>query len=181
MSEENFKPEESGRSRQCFAGFFDSKQWSYTPAADRPVIHLNFTGDNARWQCVAIADPKAAHLIFLSQLPCRVPVNRRAQVAELFTRINWGLTHGCFELDVDSSEVRCRTSQPLPSPEIHPDFVAELVFSNLWAVDHFFGTIMTVVYTRVTPRAALAALEAAPRPALPKKSPASPKPRFELN
>jgi hypothetical protein len=171
MSEENFKPEESGRSLQCFAGFFDSKQWAYTPAPDRPVIHLNFTGDNARWQCVAIADPKNAHLIFMSQLPCRVPVTRRAQVTELFTRINWGLTHGCFELDADSGEVRFRTSQPLPSPEIHPDFVGELVFSNLWAVDNFYGAIMQVVYADVSPKIAL-------QPAVVGKTAPS---RFQLN
>ena len=155
MSEENIKPEESRRSLQCFAGFFDSKQWSYTSVADRPVINLNFTGDNARWQCVAIADPKDAHLIFMSQLPCRVPVTRRAQVAELFTRINWGPTHGCFELNLETGEARCRTSQPLPSPEIHPDFVGELVFSNLWAVDNFYAAIMQVVYAGVPPKTAL--------------------------
>jgi hypothetical protein len=182
MNEENFKPEEC-RSLQRFAEFFDSKQWSYTPAAERPLIRLNFTGDNARWECAAIADPKDAHLVFISLLPCRVPSNRRAQVSDLFARFNWGLTHGCFELNVETGEARCRTSQPLPSPEIHHDFIAELVFSNLWAVDHFFGTIMSVVYTRTTPRAALNALVAAAKSSAPKplSSDKKNKARFELN
>jgi hypothetical protein len=181
MNNESFNPGGEDGLINRVAEFFDSKQWSYDRVADMPVIHLCFSGESARWQCVAIADPKAPHLVFMSLLPCRVPPNRRAQLAELFARINWGLTHGCFELNADSGEVRLRTSLSLPSPEVSLDLIGELVFSNLWAADHFFGVIMQVVYTKIAPRRALAALKDSLKTKPKAAKPIDQQRRFELN
>jgi len=182
MGDECFNPGGEDGLIDRVAEFFDCKQWSYDRVADMPVIRLSFSGESACWQCVAIADPKAPHLVFMSLLPCRVPPARRAQLADLFSRLNWGLTHGCFEVNMDTGEPRLRTSQPLPSPEVSLELISELVGSNLWAVDHFFGTIMKVVYTKTSPKMALATLQDAAKP----KAAKQPKPidkqrRFEMN
>ena len=55
-------------------------------------------------------------------------------------------------------------------------------FANLWAVDRFFGVIVKVVYTKTSPKMALAMLQDAAKP----KAAKQPKPidkqrRFELN
>ena len=168
---------------ESFAEFFASKGWTYSRDTEKPVINLGFTGENGRWQCLAVAGPKDSHLLFMSLLPCRVAPNRRPQVAELISRINWGLPHGCFEMDFKDGEVRFRTSLILQSPEVPLEQVGDLVFSNLWAADHFFGTLMQVTYTKATPRNALAALADASKPAATSsmEPPSDHKRRFELN
>jgi hypothetical protein len=135
--------------------FFNKQGWFYNQASDKPVIHTGFTGDNGRWNCVAVVGPQDEHLLFLSLVPCKAVPARRAACAELLTRINFGLTHGCFEMDFDDGEVRYRTSVPLESAEVSPELVEHLVFSNLCTVDRFFGTIMKVLYADASPRTAL--------------------------
>lgn len=156
---------------ESFTEFFDKQGWSYHQCSVRPVIHTGFTGDNGRWNCVAIAGPKDEHLLFLSLLPCKAIPTRRAACAELLTRINFGLTHGCFEMDFEDGEIRFRTSVPLASAEVSPELVEHLVFSNLCTVDRFFGAIMKVIYAEVSPKSAMNPLKA--------KKPSTS--RFELN
>lgn len=156
---------------ESFTEFFNKQGWSYNQASDRPVIHTGFTGDNGRWNCVAIAGPHDEHLLFLSLLPCKATPERRAACAELLTRINFGLTHGCFEMDFADGEVRYRTSAPLASAEASPELVEHLVFSNLCTVDRFFGVIMKVIYAGVSPASAMNPVKA--------KRPSTS--RFELN
>lgn len=154
---------------ESFTEFFDKQGWSYSQANDRPVIHTGFTGDNGRWNCVAIAGPQNEHLLFLSLLPCRATPARKVACAELLTRINFGLTHGCFEMDFEDGEVRFRTSVPLTG-DVPPELVEHLVFSNLCTVDRFFGAIMKVLYADAAPKTVL-------RPAAETPSHS----RFELN
>jgi len=154
-----------------FIEFFDKQGWSYHKVEDKPVIRTGFTGDNGQWQCVAIAGPKDEHLMFLSLLPCQASRSRRKATAELLTRINYGLNQGCFEMDLDDGEIRFRTTLSLASPEAPSELVEHLVFSNLSIVDHFFATIMQVLYAGTSPKAALK-----------KKDPQiSSEPRFQLN
>jgi hypothetical protein len=155
---------------ESFTEFLDKQGWSFSQASDRPVIHTGFTGDNGRWNCVAIAGPQDEHLLFLSLLPCKATPARRAACAELLTRINFGLTHGCFEMDFEDGEIRFRTSVALTG-DVPSELVENLVFSNLCTVDRFFGAIMKVLYAEVSPKSALS-------PATRKKPSTS---RFELN
>jgi hypothetical protein len=140
---------------QSFAEFFNKQERSYSQASDKPVVHTGFTGDNGRWNCVALAGSQDEHLIFLSLLPCRAALAQRAACAELLAPINSGLTHGCFEMDFEDGEIRYRTSLPLASADVLPELVESVVFSNLCTVDRFFGPIMKVLYAEVSPRAAL--------------------------
>ena len=153
-----------------FIEYFDKQGWGYTQASDKPVIRTGFTGDNGQWLCVASAGPKDEYLMFLSLLPCKAQSQSRATCAELLTRINYGLSHGCFEMDVEDGELRFRTTLPLVSPSVSPELVEHLVFSNLCIVDRFFAAIMKVLYAGVPPKAAL-------------ETPASsaPTPRLQLN
>jgi hypothetical protein len=138
-----------------FAEFFNQRGWGYNQNPTKPVIHTGFSGDNGRWQCVAVAGPEDKHLLFLSLLPSKATSNRRAACAELLTRINFGLALGCFEMDFEDGEIRFRTSIPLVSEDVSPEMVEHLVFSNLSTVDRFFGAIMSVIHADVSPKAAL--------------------------
>jgi hypothetical protein len=154
---------------ELFADSFNKQGRPYNQASDRPVIHTEFKGDNGRWNCVVVTRFQHEHLLFLSLLPCRATPARKAACAELLTRINFGLTHGCSEMDFEDGEIRFRTSVP-STDEVPSELIEHLAFSNLWTVDRFFGTIMKVLYTDAAPKAAL-------KPAEKKAS----RSRFELN
>jgi len=156
---------------ELFAEFFNQHGWSYNQASDNPVIHTGITGHNGRWRCVVDACPQDGHMLFLSLLPCTAVPNRRAACAELLTRINSAIKHGCFLMDFEDGEIGFRTSLPPAALEASPELVEYLVFSNLCTVDRFFAAIMKVLYADVSPKAALQP-EMAETPSTP---------RFELN
>ena len=169
----NDEPENSASGSEAinrFIEFFEKQGWGYTKESKAPVVRTSFSGKNGEWLCVAVAGAEDDHLLFLSLLPCKVPPARRPASAELLTRINYGLNQGCFEMDFEDGEVRFRTTLPLASPDASPELVEHLVFTNLFAVDHFFGAIMQVLYAGVSPKDALATTS----------SPA-PTPRLQLN
>lgn len=77
---------------------------------DEGWVSTTAFGTNGSWLVVgqAYAAPPAAAVYGV--LPARVPVERRPAVAELLTRINYGLILGNFELDLDDGEVRFKAS-----------------------------------------------------------------------
>ncbi len=149
----------------------EKNQWTYNLEADKPVIHTGVTGKSGQWKCAAVVGGNGEHVLFLSIFPGIVPANRRAACSELLNRINFGLTHGCFELDFDDGEIRYRTCVPVLEGQLAPQAVEYLVFTNLFAVDRFFASIMKVVFADISPKEAL-------RPA--NTHPAT-QARFELN
>ena len=67
-------------------------------------------GSNGAWLLVGQAyDARDAAAIY-GVVPERVPADRRAAMAELLTRINFGLILGNFELDLDDGEIRFKAS-----------------------------------------------------------------------
>lgn len=67
-------------------------------------------GANGGWLLVGQAFQAQNTAAIYGVLPERVPAERRAAVAELLTRINYGLILGNFELDLDDGEVRFKAS-----------------------------------------------------------------------
>ena len=162
---------------QQFTEFFEKHKWNYHQHEDKPIIHTHFFGDSGRWMGVAIVREEKPDISFLSLFPSRAPVERRAAVAELLTRLNYGLIHGSFQMDMEDGEIRFETSQFAPELEVTPEHVEHLIFVNVGTMDAQYDAIMKVIHGGVSPKAALAKQERKP------KKPKAPrtKPRFELN
>lgn len=124
---------------------------------DRPVIQSMVTGNSGRWPCIAIADSDNTHLIFMSMFPVNVPPEKRSAVAELFTRLNYSLNHGCYELDLEDGEAHLRTSIPVFSGEVAEGMLHFPVCLNFCIFDKYFGAIMKVLYSDTSPKDALKA------------------------
>jgi hypothetical protein len=154
-----------------FTEFFDKQEWTYCAHGEKPVIKTEVTGENGRWPCLAVAEEEGENIAFLSYFPSRAPANQRVASAELLTRINLDLKHGCFELDFESGDIRFRTSLSLTPDEVTPAMLERLVFMNLFTVDHYYGAIMKVLHAGLSPQEALKK---------PEEKPVT-EPRFEFN
>lgn len=159
---------------QQFSAFFEKHEWSFHQHADKPVLHTHFVGKKGRWQCVAVAREEDEVIVFLSLFPSMSPVNRRAACAELLTRLNYGLKHGSFQMDMEDGEIRFATSLMTITKEVSLDDVERLVFVNVSTMDDWYDAIMKVIHGGVSPEMAVARKEKQPKALLPK-------PRFEMN
>jgi hypothetical protein len=135
--------------------FFKSQSWEYKEDDARPVVYTGVNGENGQWRCVASAGRDNEHLVFVSILPVQAPLKKRSACAELLTRINYDLLHGCFEMDFEDGEIRFRTSIGALDAPIAPKQVEHLISTNLLTMDRYIGTIMRVLFTSEQPHEAL--------------------------
>jgi Uncharacterized conserved protein len=135
--------------------FFKAHDWDYKEDNGRPVIYTGVNGENAQLRCLASAGENNEHLVFISIFPVQAPPKKRARCAELLTRINYDLIHGCFEMDFEDGEIRFRTSIGALDLPIAPKQVEHLIFTNLSTMDRYIAPIMRVLYTSERPDDAL--------------------------
>ena len=141
------------------ARFFADSDWPFEQAADRPLLKLEFDGENATFTCYARAIVEKDAFVFYAIFPEAVPVERRQAVAELLTRLNYALTIGNFELDFEDGEVRYRASVDVEETELTPELIKPLAAAAVLNMDYYLPGIRAVANAESTPLEAFAALE----------------------
>jgi hypothetical protein len=98
-------------------------------------------------------------LLFLG---CRVPEEKRQAAAELFTRINYGLQIGCFEMDFSDGEIRYRTGLDVSGGELAPEMVESVMSATVSTVERYHPAIMSFLWSDMEAEDAVAMIEARP-------------------
>ena len=150
---------------------FKNHEWNFTQDEERPILHMGFSGDNGEWRCAAALERDESQFAFYSILPAKATVEARPAVAELVTRINYGLFTGGFEMDWGDGEIRMKTSVLLYGEELPDEMIHQVVGRNLTIMDEYFPAFMKVLYLGVTPVDAIRKAEDRQEA----------RPRFELN
>jgi len=139
--------------------FFREDQWDFQQIDDKPVMRAGFRGERGTWVCFARVDEEHQRFLFHSLMGLNIPSQYRAAVAEYLTRVNYGLPVGNFEMDLDSGDVRFKTSIEIPEDELTIAMVRTLAYTNIRNMDHYFPGVLAVVHGGLSPEAALARTE----------------------
>jgi hypothetical protein len=140
--------------------FFREDQWNFQELGSKPAIRAGFRGEHGTWVCFAQIDEEHQRFLFHSVMGLNIPVQHRAAVAEYLTRANYGLPVGNFEMDLDTGDVRFKTSIEVPEGEFTVAMVRTLAYANVRNMDHYFPGVLAVVHGGLSPEAALARIEA---------------------
>lgn len=136
--------------------FFEEDEWDFQWMEGASVLSMGFSGKNGKWQCFAQAREAQQQFVFYSVLPINVPPDKRQKVAELITRINYGMVIGNFELDFDDGEVRYKTSVDVEGAELTPPMIRQMVYANIIITDRYLSAVMRTIYSDITPLEAIA-------------------------
>jgi hypothetical protein len=139
--------------------FFDGDGWPYEKLETETVLRLPFQGMAGNWLCFAQAREEQAQFVFYSVYPVLVPAARRAAMAELLTRANYGLVLGNFELDYNDGEVRFKTSLDVEDAELNPALIKACVYANVIMMDQYMPAIVALLAENLPPAEALARVE----------------------
>lgn len=139
--------------------FFTKDDWPFTQLEDRPILRMGFQGNNGSWVCFAQAKEEPQQFLFYSVCAFSVPVEKRLAMAEFLTRANYGMVIGNFELDFNDGEVRYKTSVGVEGDRLSFAVIKQLVYANVFTLDRYLPGIMQVIYTDVTPAAAVEQIE----------------------
>lgn len=126
-----------------FAAFFDAEGWEYQRVDDGGYLRMGFLGRQSSWQCFAQVREHAGQLHFYSVLADNVPVDRRYPMAEMLTRINYGLPIGNFEMDFDDGEIRFKTQLDVDGAEeqLTTEMLRNIVLANVLTVDRYYEAL----------------------------------------
>jgi hypothetical protein len=139
--------------------FFVDDDWPLAPHSSGAALQTKFKGREGKWDCLALAREEERQFVFYSIVRRTAPEERRAAVEEFVTRANWGTTIGNFELDLDSGEIRYRTSIDVEGAELTEPLVRQVVYPNVFLVDRYFSALEAVVSGDEEPAAAVARAE----------------------
>jgi len=139
--------------------FFQEDQWIHQKLENKPVIRAGFHGERGTWVCYARVDEKSQCFLFHSLMGMNIPQPYRLNVLEYLSRVNYGLPVGNFDMNLDTGDVRFRTSIETPDGELTVPIVRAMVYTNVHTMDHYFPGVVAVVHGGLSPEAALARVE----------------------
>ena len=109
-----------------------------------------YTADNSKFELVLDAREDAQIFFVYVYFPLKVPEKNRVAVAELVTRINYGIKIGNVELDMRDGEVRYKTSVDVEGSELVTKMVYNMVSASLSTSDTYFPAFMHICYGNKT-------------------------------
>jgi hypothetical protein len=144
--------------------FFTQMQWPFDEGTsplnqDQPIYRLISQGENGKWSCFACPREDMQQCVFYSIYPDLIPEERRTIVTEFLTRANFGMAIGNFEINLDSGEVRLKTSIDVEDDRLSLELFQQLVAANVNTMDRYLPGIQEVIEGQATPEAAIAQLE----------------------
>ena len=133
--------------------------WKYIPAGDEGA-RLSCTGSSAIYELAIGASAKRREIVCYCYVPTRVKPEDRVRVAELVTRINFGLRLGNFELDFGEGDIRYKTSVDVAEVAANSMMIRGMIGVAMWLCDMYFPAIQRVVFAGVAPEDAVRDVEA---------------------
>ena len=144
---------------QAMCEFFRGESWKYDAIEGQSALRLGCSGENGDWTCYAQVRDEPPRFLFYSVLNVRAIEASRTSVAELLTRVNYGMVLGSFEMDFGDGEIRCKTSAPLSDVAAARELFHTLVYTNLLATDRYLPAVMSVIYAGMSPEQAIARVD----------------------
>lgn len=132
-------------------------EWEETD--DEEVVHTTVTGDNGTWSCYILCREAAGRCIVYARPPWETPEPQRPAMAELLTRINYGLPLGNFEMDLSDGEVRFKTSIDVTGDRLSMALFEAMFETNAAATDIYLPALEAVRDGRMSPADAIGMVE----------------------
>lgn len=149
-----------GRLYDALVMFLQEDDWKFTHMPAETAALMTFTCENATYLCFARVREEQEQVIVYTIYPLRAPADRRVEVAEFVARVNYGLALGALELDVDSGELRFKTSADVRATLFSLPLLRSLLQTCLATADRYYPGYTGLLYGRMTPQEAVARVEA---------------------
>ena len=132
-----------------------SLDMSFSEIPGKTALSLGMSGDNGKWRMYLVTQENKDVIMIQSKLSTNVPDDRKRDIAELLTRINYLLTVGNYEMDFSDGELQLRTSADFEGGKNIESMIKAMFVRNVMTFDRFLPAIMKVIYGGTSPEDAL--------------------------
>lgn len=133
--------------------------FSWDETSDPEVLLTPVDGVNGSWSCYVLCRQAAGRCIVYGRPDWITPEPQRSAMAELLTRVNFGLPVGNFEMDLTDGEVRFKTSVDVTGDRLSTALFEALFETNAAAMDIYLPALEAVRDGRMAPDEAVAMVE----------------------
>ncbi|MEC8379014.1 MAG: YbjN domain-containing protein [Myxococcota bacterium] len=101
-------------------------------------------------------------MVFYVYHPIQILYSARVAVMELVTRLNYGLTWGCFEMDMGDGELRFRVGLHMDGCKIERQLIHNAIHHGISTLLYYHSAVSSLLYDNMSPEQSLALLEDSP-------------------
>jgi hypothetical protein len=131
--------------------FLTGEGLKYTVLKEGAILGFGMNGENGKFHCYVTFDDEEGYVLVHSLCGFNAPQEKRAEMAELLTRINFVIKIGNFVLDFEDGEIRFRSSIRVSSKEISNEIIKHLILINILTMDKAFPILMELIYGTASP------------------------------
>lgn len=129
---------------------------SFETINEEKRIRLNICRKHALYTChLRMSNDDEIFQIHLNYPVLAKDEKMRSSVTEFFTRVNYGLVLGAFEVDLRDGEARYHISHLLGEGRLEDEVIRRIIGSALSTADRYFPAYMRVLFGGDTPEDAV--------------------------
>ncbi len=107
---------------------------------------VNYSGTNSELRCFVQIRIDLAILLCYTISPVKVPEELRPAAAEFFSRANYGMNIGNFELHMDDGRVRYKTSLDFEGVELAPSLIRNALYPSVQTMNRYLPGLLKMLY-----------------------------------
>lgn len=133
-----------------FKGYLKKVALNHSIVENETIIMFPYTS-KGNYQCIIDVDEGNKIVIIYTVLGSLVELEKRNRIAQLLTRINFGIRIGNFEMDYEDGQIRYKTSVDYEGiKDFEDSFLENLIIYNLVKTDQYYQAIEESLHTRKT-------------------------------
>lgn len=134
----------------------ETHELSYSSHQEEKCIRLNICRKHALYTChLRISKDDEIFQVHLNYPVLAKDEKMQTQVTEFFTRVNYGLVLGSFEVDLRDGEARYHISHLIADGRLEEEVIRRIIGSALSTADRYFPAYMRVLFGGETPEDAV--------------------------
>lgn len=134
----------------------EANDLSFASYREEKRIRLNICRKHALYNChLRVSNDDEIFQVHLNYPVLAKDEKMQSQVTEFFTRVNYGLVLGSFEVDLRDGEARYHISHLIADGRLDDEVIRRIIGSALSTADRYFPAYMRVLFGGDTPEDAV--------------------------
>jgi hypothetical protein len=126
--------------------YLDDDGFGHSVREDGTGIETGFRARTGTFHMLIFLRQDPALVGAIVRIPEIVPEPKRPQMADALARANYGLSLGCFELDMSTGELDFRVSMPTAGANLSHEQFRALLGSAMWTTDRYHRALCRLIY-----------------------------------
>jgi len=134
------------------------QEWPFQ-SLDETTLKIDIDGKVANWVVLIKVLEEIGQLVIYSIASNKAPQPQRNAVQEFLTRANFGLRIGNFEFNIDTGEIRFKTSLQFAGETLAPEMIEQCLLINMFTMEKYLPGILQMIFTDSSAATVLASIE----------------------